>query len=154
MDNLSELITRYRRLQLVITIMNDIFRYFIICSHAAYLLILSMLFFGVVRLWRLDPVANLMYPLCAVRCGFEALTPLDMAGKMNLCSGKVLRKWNTAVSRLTCGEVTMRQIQQEQRSLNNIQCKACSFYTFQKSTVISSIDGCIQLTVNLLVTFG
>lgn len=147
------MIGHYRRLQLLNIIMNDIFSSYLICSHAVFLFIVSMLFFGVIGMWRIDPLANLMYPLCGARCGFEALTPLDTAGKMHLCSRKLLGKWKVTVSGIDCGEMSQRLVMQHQRSLKCIQCKAGSFYTFENSTVINSIDNGIQLTVNLLVMF-
>lgn len=132
--------------------MNDIFRYYLTCFPTFLFLIVSMLMFGTIRMWRVDPESNVMYPFCGFRCGFEAVTPLGMAGNVNVGSHAVLAKWKIACHTIAGGRAR-RLVERYQKALRRIQCTAGSFYTFENSIVLVSINNCIQLTTNLLVTF-
>lgn len=104
----------------------------------------------------MDPQSNVMYPLCGMRCGFEAVTPLEMAGHVNKWSMRVVNRWkklsNTVIQKQQGrGRKMLGMIQ---RSCNRIQCTAGSLYTFEHSIVLCSINNCILTSLNLLITFG
>lgn len=101
-------------------------------------------------------MSNIMFPLCGLRCGFEAVTPLAMAGNMNKESQNVLRKWKVVTQNL-CQKVSGREkriLQRTQRSCNVIRCSAGHLYQFDHSIVLCCTNNCILLTLNMLVTFG
>lgn len=72
-------IQTYREAEVAIVMMNDGFVLYLSAFPALLFAIVSVLILGVIRIWHTDPGSNLMFPLCGVRCSFEAITPL--AGK-------------------------------------------------------------------------
>lgn len=148
---------RYRQLELLVIIVNDIFHYYLMVFPSVLLSIVSLLMFGTIRLWHVSPQSNLMFPVCGARCGFEALSPLAMAASVNKASKQVLSQWKQLthhVLRQQKSRIERRIFKMVQRSCRRIQCTAGSLYSFEHSIVLCSINNCFQLTLNLLVTFG
>jgi len=144
---------KFRRLQLTAIILNEAFKGFLTFFPTILFSLVAMLLFGSIKLLPIDPKSNIMFPLCGIRCGFEALTPLQMSGNVSQESEKVLKQWQQHIE----GEKTRRDKKAMKMMLNSfkrILCTAGSLYTFEHSIVLCSINNCIQLTLNLLVTFG
>lgn len=66
----------YREAEVALVMMNDAFVWYLIAFPALLFAIVSVLILGVIEIWHTDPGTNIMFPLCGVRCLFEAITPL------------------------------------------------------------------------------
>ncbi len=142
--------------------------------------VVAALIYGVIRLWRIDPESNVMFPLCAIRCAFEMLTPLGMAGSVNNCSDELLGEWKKVVSLINYGKIRQAKFSEKgmqtqkpnqkvisnvdtkndmklakrlQKSCPFLKCSSGSLFTFQSSIYLVTIDNTVQQTVNLLVSF-
>lgn len=108
--------------------------------------ILALLLFGCIRLLHLDIRSNLMFPSCGLRCGFETVTPLAMAGKVHRESENLLKEWK--------GHKRSGPLEERERmSFKSVKATAGSMYTFEESIVLVSLNNLIQLTLNMLVAF-
>lgn len=151
-----------RQTYLMVNVINDIFRYYLIMFPPVLLSILAFLLFGSVRLWHVDPKCNLMFPLCAIRCGFEAICPLAMAGKVNKAGELVLAKWKETKCHMLWRNgksdsypwKRRKLVKLVQISCQRIHCSAGSLYSFENSIVICCMNNCFQLALNMLVSFG
>lgn len=137
---------------------------------------MAALIYGVIRLWRIDPESNIMFPLCAIRCAFEMLTPLGMAGCVNNGSDELLWKWKKVVSLINNGRTLvgkpvqmnktnqlvlsdvdskkdLKLAERLQKSCPFLRCSSGSLFTFKSSIYLVTIDNTVQQTVNLLVSF-
>ncbi len=161
------------------TYLNDSFHYYLVVFPAVGTAVVAALIYGIIRLWRIDPQSNIMFPLCAIRCAFEMLTPLSMAGCLNSGSDEVLWKWKKVVSlirsgrkqaksrdklipsekknQLTFSDVDakkdMKLAERMQKSCPFLKCSSGSFFSFESSIYLETIDGTVQQSVNLLVSF-
>lgn len=86
-------IARYIRSQRLAHAINSCMRLYLSTYHSVMMIILALLLFGCVRLMYLDFRANIMFPVCWIRCGFESLSPMAVAGKVNSKSKSILAKW-------------------------------------------------------------
>ncbi|CAL8124512.1 unnamed protein product [Orchesella dallaii] len=146
----------FRELHIIVITLNASFRPFLMCFSTILYSLVAQLIFGSIRLLPVHPRSNLMFPLCALRCGFEATTPLAMAGDVSKESQKVLEIWRVkadSVIKKSFGK-GRKPLVMIQRSCRRILCSAGSLYTFEHSVVLCSFNNCIQLCLNLLVTFG
>ncbi|XP_035702468.1 uncharacterized protein LOC118433992 [Folsomia candida] len=137
---------RYRNVEIITTALNSSLKYYLTIFPTILFTVLSLLLFGCVRLWHLDPRSNLLFPTCGIRCGFESMSPLALAGRVNQESKSLLRKWRKQTSG---GKWAARF----KRSCRSIKCTAGSMYTFEESILIVSIHNLNQLTLNFLVAF-
>jgi len=117
--------------------------------------VVSILVFGSIRLFLKDPVQNMMLPICALRCGFEATSPLGMSGNMSGESSNALDMWEKQVAKVTKKKSakSRKEFAVMLRSCKKLLCTAGSMYTFDHSIVLCSFNNCIQQTCNYLVTF-
>ncbi|OXA39863.1 hypothetical protein Fcan01_25224 [Folsomia candida] len=95
-----------------------------------------------------------LFPLCGLRCFYEAMTPLKMAGKMNEINKDLsigLKRKVAALHQHKLG--TSKLWQSYRKSFNSMTCRAGALYTFENTIVLCCLDNCMQLTLNLLVTF-
>ncbi|CAL8124524.1 unnamed protein product [Orchesella dallaii] len=146
---------RFRKMHIIVLFLNSTFRSYLTCFGTILYSVVAQLLFGSIRLLHRDPRANMMFPLCGFRCGFEVTTPLALASNVSQESKNVLVEWrskmDTAVKQNWKGR---KELRMAQRSCKRILCSAGSLYTFDHSIVLCSVDNCIQLTFNLLCTFG
>lgn len=146
----------YQMCRLLNTIIGDILHGFLRALPGVGVSVVALLLYGVVRLWRIHPQSNIMFPLCALRCGFETLTPLAMAGVMYSTSRSVLEKWKIVYAK-NMGHVVQgnkrRLVKLRHGACRPILCKSGSFFTFEGSILLVVVDNFIQMTVNLLVSF-
>lgn len=174
---LQELPKRYRKIQCTMKLLNASFQPFLMCFANLLLLIVAFLLFGCIRIWHADSRSNLMFPICLMRCAFEAITPLEMAGTVDQKSKALLSNWKEMIEmdgirshrrrnskgpkikKVICVLLNRKNIRDHKwlelvrRSCPGIRCTAGSMYTFEKSIVLSSLNNCFQLTLNLLVVF-
>lgn len=151
MRKFQTIITKYRRSQLLLTIINDTFYYYLVVFPAVGTAVVAALIYGVIRLWRIDPQSNVMFPLCAIRCGYEMLTPLRMAGYVNSGSNDVVGKWKKVTH--VNAKKDMKIAERLQKSCRQLRCRSGSLFAFDSSIYLVTIDNTIQQTVNLLVSF-
>jgi hypothetical protein len=88
-----------------------------------------------------------------MRCFFEAMTPLAMAGKVNEESTNTLSEWATILHN-TKHSADCKWPKAFHRSCPTIACKAGSLYTFENSIVLVTLNNCAHLTMNLLLMSG
>lgn len=79
------------------------------------------------------------------------MTPLKVAGELNEMNKKVKSSANRQIVRKTNN--TRRLWKMYKRSFNSVRCTAGYLYTFENTIVLCCFNNCIQLTLNLLVTF-
>lgn len=153
---IETILRQFRRSEVFITVLNDNFFYFLMGFPIILFLIVAMLIFGTIRLWHIDPQSNIMFPLCGMRCGFEAVTPLAMAGNVNKASAMILHRWKKVryVLDRTGGARHVKLFRMVHRSCKRIRCTSGSMYTFEHSIVLCCLNNCLQLTLNMLVSFG
>lgn len=155
--NQEEILFKYRKFQLLIDFINDTFRSYLIVFPAVGGTIVSVLIYGTVRFWHLDPKTNIMFPLCAIRCGFEALTPLAIAGSLNAEGYQFLQTWKCVTSKIYGSKYgslsSHKRFLLASRSCPSLKCTSGSFFTFENGILFNTIDNIIQQTVNLLMTF-
>lgn len=155
---------RYRKIQCILKLLNNSLKPFLMTFANLLLLIVSFLLFGCICIWHTEPRSTLMFPLCSMRCGFEAITLLQVAGNLNQKSKQVLSNWKEVIHRnggknasgCIQGNRSNRErkwLELVHRSCPNITCTAGSMFTFEHSIVLVSLDNCFQTTLNLLVTF-
>lgn len=153
----SEILSKYRTFQLFIDHINDTFRSYLVVFPAVGGIIVAVLIYGTVRFWQVDPKLNIMFPLCAIRCGFETLTPLAIAGCLNAEGENFLQAWKDVAYKFyakmrVIGNYRKRFLVSS-RSCRPLKCTSGSVFTFENGTLFSMIDNIIQQTVNLLMTF-
>lgn len=133
---------------------------------AVGLYVVSMLLYGSVLLWDKDPQSNIMFPLCGMRCGFELLTPLAVAGNVYYTSTKTLHTWwkfsNLRETKFFISRNTdqgnedgtnLKLVKMAHRSCSVLECWSGPLFSFGRSIFLATINVIIQLTVNTLVTF-
>jgi TM2 domain-containing membrane protein YozV len=147
----KDMISQYQYAEYIAKLLNCSFRPYLSSFAKILLFLASVLAFGIVRIWHHHPGSNLMFPLCAFRCGFEALTLLGAAGSLNDKNKEVMDNFKNAAAmkKNKSGKVLRSWI----RSCYGVRCTAGSLYTFENSIVVCCIHNAIQLTLNLLVTF-
>ncbi len=69
--NNEEILLKYRRFQLLVDFINDTFWGYLVVIPAAGGRTVSALIYGTMKFWQLDPKTKIIFPLCAIRCGFE-----------------------------------------------------------------------------------
>ncbi|CAL8140547.1 unnamed protein product [Orchesella dallaii] len=118
---------------------------------------MSLLLFGTIRLWKVDPRVSLTFPGCGFRCGYEVLSPTIIAGKVDTASANVLSDLKDVVTEIAVNKKGMRKsnriLAKMYKSCKSVQCNAGNFFMFTNFFVISSLDGVVETTFDLLVTF-
>ncbi|OXA42923.1 hypothetical protein Fcan01_22289 [Folsomia candida] len=92
-------------------------------------------------------------PLCGIRCAFEAITPLAVAGDVNDQNKEVVAKWKQGVVARRASNRAKKEAIAYQKSFHAVRCTAGSLYTFENSIVLCCLNNCMQLTLNLFLTF-
>ncbi|OXA42963.1 hypothetical protein Fcan01_22386 [Folsomia candida] len=92
-------------------------------------------------------------PLCGIRCAFEAVTPLAVAGDVNDKNKEVVAKWKRGVVARRAMSKAKKEAIAYQKSFHAVRCTAGSLYTFENSIVLCCMNNCMQLTLNLFLTF-
>ncbi len=155
--NNEDILSKYRRFQLLVDFINDTFRSYLVVFPPVGGIIVSVLIYGTIRFWQLDPKTNIMFPLCAIRCGFEALTPLAIAGSLKMAGDHFLQTWKDVTSKARLMKDTKLNSRKRflflRRSCRPLKCTSGSFFTFENGILFNTIDNIIQQTVNLLMTF-
>ncbi len=165
LENLSKtgsnekVLLKYRKFQLYMDFINTSFRSYLVVNPAVGGLIVATLIYGTIKIWRVSPAANIMFPLCTLRCGFEALTPLGMAGTVNGIGESILEKWKSIKADTSYGlrqgnnrkQVKMANLMQ--KSCRTLKCTSGSYFTFESSIYLVTFDNIIQQSVNLLMAF-
>ncbi|CAL8140538.1 unnamed protein product [Orchesella dallaii] len=132
-DSQTDRIVAYRSVQLFGQILNgSLWFYLSFFSHILFF-IMSLLLFGTIRLWKVDPRVSLSFPGCGFRCLYEVLSPTIIAGKVDTASGNVLSDLKDVVTQIAVNKKGMRKS-------NRILAKI-------------SLDGVVETTFDLLVTF-
>ncbi|XP_035715085.1 uncharacterized protein LOC118438650 [Folsomia candida] len=144
---------QYRSIECIATLMNDAFVTYLSTFPNLLFAIVSILMFGVIRIWHYDPGSNLMFPLCGIRCAFEAITPLAVAGDVNDQNKEVVAKWKQGVVARRASNRAKKEAIAYQKSFHAVRCTAGSLYTFENSIVLCCLNNCMQLTLNLFLTF-
>jgi len=155
LKNTANMLLQFRKMQLFMIALNTTFKRYLKFFSTVLYSIVSLLTFGSIRLFLRDPIPNMMLPICALRCGVEATTLLGIAGDVSTRSKQLLQIWRTSssVSFRKSFRKKGKEARLVQRSCKRILCTAGSLYTFENSIVLTSVDNCIQLTCNYLVTF-
>ncbi|OXA46419.1 uncharacterized protein LOC118437688 [Folsomia candida] len=149
-QGLETTVQQYRSIECIAILMNDAFFMYLSTFPNLLFAIVSILMFGVIRIWHYDPGSNLMFPLCGIRCAFEAVTPLAVAGDVNDKNKEVVAKWKLGV---VARSAAKKEAIAYQKSFHAVRCTAGSLYTFENSIVLCCLNNCMQLTLNLFLTF-
>ncbi|OXA49513.1 hypothetical protein Fcan01_16031 [Folsomia candida] len=148
---LKTTVQQYRSIECIATLMNKAFFLYLSTFPTLLFAIVSILMFGVIRIWHYAPGSNLMFAVCGIRCSFEAVTPLAVAGEVNDKNKEVVQTWGQRIV------ATKRMVKKEaiayQKSFHAVRCTAGSLYTFENSIVLCCLNNCIQLTLDLFLTF-
>ncbi len=156
---IEKILLKYRKFQLYLDFINTSFRSYLVVFPAVGGLIVATLIYGTIKIWRVSPEANIMFPLCTLRCGFEAMTPLGMAGSVNGVGESIMEKWKSVKAHTISGlkkrnnkkAVKMTNIMQ--KSCRALHCNSGSYFTFESSIYLVTFDNIIQQSVNMLMTF-
>ncbi|XP_035715116.1 uncharacterized protein LOC110859126 isoform X1 [Folsomia candida] len=144
---------QYRSIECIATLMNDAFFMYLSTFPNLLFAIVSILMFSFIRIWHYSPRSNLMFPLCGIRCAFEAVTPLAVAGDVNDQNKEVVAKWKQGVVARRGSNRAKKEAIAYQKSFHAVRCTAGSLYTFENSIVLCCLNNCMQLTLNLFLTF-
>jgi len=143
----SKSITRkYRQLQCIMLMLNTTFKIYLESFPAIMLAIVGFFVFATIRFWHIPFLTYMNFPACAMRCFFESMTPLAIAGQVNEESADVLARWkqilvsgkskaNRDRDRYDNNGVTEFLV-----SCRNMRCTAGSMYTFENSIVVTTIN--------------
>jgi hypothetical protein len=159
----------YRFIQCLAIFINSGFQYYLKWFSNILFMIVALLLFSCIKFWGIDLQAYLMFPSCVLRCGFESVTLLALAGNINNACVELLKSLREESGHLgTTGAVTIRygemdKIQSHsnraewkclaryQKSCRIINCAAADLFTFENTIVMVTVNNCIQLTLNLLL---
>jgi len=150
-DNLETIFSHYRTCQRINNLLNESFHVYLEWFPSFLLLLISLLLFATLKLWYIPIHAYLLFPACSLRCFFETMTPLAMAGKTNEESIFVLRQWSQRLQNELKDNKSFPWLVAFHRSCRTIVCTAGSLYTFENSIVLCTLNNCVQLTMNLLL---
>ena len=139
-------VLKYHHVKCIGVHLNDAFNLYLGWFSSLMIVGLALLLYATLKFWYLDLRFYLMYPACALRCGFETFTILSRAGKVNRGSKDLLEHWE----KWTRNE-KIENANPLFHSCNPITCNAGSFYTLRNSIVLLSFDVVLQLTLNLLL---
>ena len=130
--------------------LNSAFKLYLESFPSILLGIAGFYFFATVRYWHDIPLLTYMnFPACGLRCFYESMTPLRIAGQVNEESAEVLAEWK----KLTDTSDQTNDIIQCQASCQIMRCTAGSMYTFENSIVVTTIHNTCILTCNLLIIY-
>jgi len=148
--------TKYRESQVAVIMLNHAFQYYLEYFPSVLFSMVSLLMFSTIRLWQIDPLSYASFPACSVRCGFEAMTPLCIAGDVNQESIEFLKelKQHLAVNAKYKGQNgDQKRLGAFHASCPIIKCTSGSLYTFEHSIVPVTVDNCAQGALNLLLLY-
>ncbi|ODM99049.1 hypothetical protein Ocin01_07658 [Orchesella cincta] len=131
--NTDKTASTLRKLRLIVTHMNQAFRSYLMWFSPILYALVGLLLFGSIRVLHTDFLTNSMFPVCGMRCVFEATTPLAMAGNVSQESEKVLELWREKMVTVTKWVRSRKMIGMVQRASGRILCTAGSLYTFENS---------------------
>jgi len=133
--------------------MNKAFGWYLSTFVNIYVYGAAVLIYGLLKVWwQNDPTKNLMFPLCGMRCGYEASVLLAQMGSFAQSSQEFKRVTKGLMPSPEKREYT-RAITKSQRP---VKCRAGCYgwrYDFDKSLLVSSFDHGVQFLVDLLCTF-
>lgn len=140
-----------KKCQLIIHMLNSYFRYYMGVFVMVGIAVVALLLYGTLRYWRLGPQAIMMFPPCALRCGFEVLSPLALAGTMTQDCDKVMESWRRGLEGVFGVErkYGMRLL----RSCGRLRCRSGMLFSFGKVIFLVAIDTGVNIAVTLLVSF-
>jgi hypothetical protein len=141
----------YRTCQRINNLLNESFQLYLEWFPTFLLGLISLLLFATLKLWYIPIHAYLLFPACSLRCFFEAMTPLAMAGKVNEESIEVFWEWANRMHVEMKSSKCCKWLEAFHHSCANIVCTAGSLYTFENSIVLCTLHNCVQLTMNLLL---
>jgi hypothetical protein len=161
----------YRFIQCLAVFINSGFQYYLKWFSTILFGIVALLLFSCIKFWGIGIRAYLMFPSCAVRCVFESVTLLAIAGKTNKACLELLRTWREESRHIETTAVTANSRDEEipkqtntstnsagwkwlsrfQKSCRIINCAAADLFTFENTIVMVTVNNCIQLTLNLLL---
>lgn len=154
----------FRKCELVVSIMNRNFYYYLLVQPILGICVVALLLYGVICYWRVDRQAYIMFPMCVLRCGFEAVTPIALAAKMHSASNNILQEWKQIKCYREDGfrstdsgnkgaDVEWKAVNLARKSCKSLTCTSGPLYPFKDSVALETVDKCIQHTVNFLVAF-
>ena len=148
----EDIFLKYRQFQLINLQLNNSFNLYLEWFPSLLLTLVALLLFATLKVWYIDLHAYLLFPVCAMRCLFETMTPLALAGKVNEESILLLKEWKILLqNEYTSSNKNCKWLKSFHRSCPVIACTAGSFYSFENSIVLCTISNCVQLTTNLLL---
>lgn len=144
----------------MVNFINKSFHHYFFVFPAIGTFVVALLLYGLVKLWEIDPQSNIMFPLCAIRCTFETLSPMSIAGEVHSASESVISNWKGMIGKKRCCEAWQyeekRKIKLASKlhtSCKPFRCSSGNFFAFTTDLVLVTGDTCFNQTVNLLVTF-
>ncbi len=151
--NADDIQRQMKKCELVVHFLNNTLRYYMGMFVMIGCTVVALLLYGTIKYWRLGFMAIVMFPLCAIRCGFEVLTPLSIAGNMSKESEKVMQNWKAALSERVFipGRREMMRRKYLHKSCKLLKCRSGIFARFDKLVLLATVDICVTLTVNLLM---
>ncbi len=113
----------------------------------------GLLLYGTIKYWWQGFQVFIMFPLCALRCGFETLTPLSIAGSMSNENVRVMQIWKSglAFGPFMKGKKESRSGKYLHSSCKLLKCRSGIFARFDKLVLLATVNICINLMINLLV---
>lgn len=114
--------------------------------------VVSLLLYATLRYWRLGLEATMMFPPCGIRCGYEVLSPLSIAGTMTEDCDKVLEGWRRGLGNVLGGKERKLEMKLW-RSCTRLRCRSGSLFPFGKVILLVAIDTGVNIAVTFLVSF-
>jgi hypothetical protein len=143
----------YRSTQLMMRLINSGFRRYLEWSPTILLCIVGLLTFCGIRYWKLPFYIYAMFPCCGIRCLFETMNPLAIAGHINDDSLKFVHELKSFYEKTGRKGTDAGHMRTVVKSFQQITCSAGSYFTFQKSIVLVCTTNTIVWTLNILILF-
>lgn len=140
----SEMQARYIAATRMAEAVNDGMKLYMSYFASIMFTILALLIFGCVRLLHLDFRANVMFPCCGLRCGFESMSPIAVAGRVDEQSKQLQARWR---------KVSKTATERRAWTWRVIKMRAGDLYTFERGIVLVSLNNLIGLVLDWLVAF-
>ena len=140
----------YRHVQMISVLLNRGFKLYLAWFSTLLLGIVALLVFSLLTFWDLSIMAYIMFPICSLRCIFESITLLSLAGVVNEESLGISKIWEGKLQAVK-DAAHAAWLRAFQRSAPHIKIKAGTYFTFENSIVLTATSNCVDLIINLIV---